>query len=216
MSKYWVEFSSMRESARPGQAALSSWLAQVVCPSANATIHHHLLGTWAKQFSVNSVSTSINKYQISIKLAVSSNWQKSPCQVTLHEKSWLFSVCGADFRSEFTTNSLRQKKLLDLSQYMFLFTNPQPLICTVSWNWWKSSQTKDLSLDKQSFLIIAHMKQQSFCSECLWNGKGRPEKLKPLLSLSTSCYLLRWQSQGLASSGQNVSLNRNSWQIWSW
>ena len=40
-----------------------------------------------------------------------------------------------------------------------------------------------------------------------WKRKAR--KLRPLLSFSSSCGLLTWQSQGLASSGQNVSLNQN-------
>ena len=66
----------------------------------------------------------------------------------------------------------------------------------------------DLSLDKPShcFLVVAYMKQETFCSypECLWNRKGRPETLRPLLSL------LGCQTQGLASLGQNVSLNQNS------
>ena len=50
----------------------------------------------------------------------------------------------------------------------------------------------DLSLDNASFLVIAHMNQQNFCSKCLGNRKGRPEKLRPLLSLSISCGLLGW------------------------
>ena len=37
-----------------------------------------------------------------------------------------------------------------------------------------------------------------------------PEMLRPLFSLSTSIGLLGWRSQGLASFGQNVSLNQNS------
>ena len=63
----------------------------------------------------------------------------------------------------------------------------------------------------------------------LWNWKERPEKLRPLSSLSTSYGLLGWWSQALGS-GQNVSLNQNSqpfflvlpelacsiMSIWSW
>ena len=62
----------------------------------------------------------------------------------------------------------------------------------------------DLSLDKPSFLVIAYLKPQNFCSSRLWNRKGRPERLRPLLSLSTSCGLLGWQPKGLASLGQKV------------
>ena len=60
------------------------------------------------------------------------------------------------------------------------------------------------------------MKQQTFCSQHLWNGKGWPERLRPLLSLSTSspCGLLGYLSQGMATFkfGQNISLNQNSQQ----
>ena len=31
----------------------------------------------------------------------------------------------------------------------------------------------DLSLDNASFLVIAHMKQQNFCSKCLGNREGQ-------------------------------------------
>ena len=59
--------------------------------SANATTQYWL-GAGAKQLSVNSVSTSIKKYQLSItviKLAVSSKWQRSHCQVTLQKNGVL-------------------------------------------------------------------------------------------------------------------------------
>ena len=54
---------------------------------------------------------------------------------------WLFA--GADIGSQITTNSLRQKSSwVCLSTPLFLTCiSPQTLICTVSWNWWKSSQT---------------------------------------------------------------------------
>ena len=124
--------------------------------------------------------------------------------MTLQEK-WLLAVCGADLGSELTSNSLGQK-----SSWVYLNTsfslkciNPQALICTVSWNQWKSSQT--WVWIRQVFLTLL--------TWSLRNGNGRPEKLRPFLSLSTSSGLLGWWSQGQASFGKNVPLNQNSQQI---
>ena len=121
--------------------------------------------------------------------------------LTLQEK-WPFACLW--FRSRIRAHYKHSKaeKLLDLSQYIFL------------WHQFSSSHLhfklttmkvlSDLSLDKPSFqfLVIAHMKQQTFCSQLLWNGKERLELLRPLLSLSASCGWLGWLSQGMASSGQ--------------
>ena len=73
--------------------------------------------------------------------------------------------------------------------------------------------TADLCLDKAGLLVIAHTWQeatyslQSAVTQHSWNGKGRPEKPRPLVSLSTFSDLLWWPPQGLANSAQNVSLN---------
>ena len=73
--------------------------------------------------------------------------------------------------------------------------------------------TADLCLDKAGLLVIAHTWQeatyslQSAVTQHSWNGKGTPEKPRPLVSLPTFSDLLWWPPQGLANSAQNVSLN---------
>ena len=64
----------------------------------------------------------------------------------------------------------------------------------------------------KKFVLSLSSRSNVYSSLSLWNGKGRPEKLRPLLSLSTSSGLLGWWlwSQGLESFGQNVSSNQNS------
>ena len=90
------------------------------------------------------------------------------------------AVCSADLGSELIINSLpvRQK-----SSWIFLSTsfslplpcfNPQDLACSSLHCKLKSESMKvrvlsDLSLDKSSFLVIAYMKQQTFCSLRSWS-----------------------------------------------
>ena len=84
--------------------------------------------------------------------------------------------------------------------------------------------TGDLSrcLDKTMtrFVVIAHRKRSTLCSQNLWNHDGnlkeRPEKLSSLVRLSTfSDKMLWWPPQGLANSGLNVTDDSDHWPL-SW
>ena len=76
----------------------------------------------------------------------------------------------------------------------------------------------NLYLDNTRFLAIYHREWPTLCSQRLWNVKGRPEKLRPLVSLSTFSCLLTVDVMGtptsnpqrLASSGQNALLKQSS------
>ena len=72
----------------------------------------------------------------------------------------------------------------------------------------------DLSLHKSSFLVIAYIRQQTFCSKDLWNGNDGQKSSESGLSLA---YLppVACQNGGPKhwSFGQNVSFNQNSQQI---
>ena len=88
--------------------------------------------------------------------------------------------------------------------------NPQAPLHTVSWNWHKSRQTciwtrlDFLSSLSGSNLIVA--------GSAYGTQKGRPEKLRTLLSLYKSSGLVGWPLQGWASTEQNdvsSSLNQS-------
>ena len=157
---------------------------------------HHLLGACTKQFSVNSVSTSINvstQYQAGCLFQVTN--------VTLSSVGFVW--CRSRFRPHTASQQVNWgRKLLDLSQYyIFLFTMHQSSsshFCTVSWKscqtWVWTSQVclSLLTWSNKHFAVLALME---------WKNR-RPEKLRPPLRLFTFCGLLRWWSQGLASSGQ--------------
>ena len=97
----------------PGYPGIS-WLAQSVVFSDDYRDPHHRdlrLGSGAKQPSVNSVSTSINKYQlISSCLPVQS--VKSHCHSfeSLFKKNGVLAISGSDlgWAWELTTSSMRQ------------------------------------------------------------------------------------------------------------
>ena len=119
---------------------------------------------------VNSVSTQ--SQQVSTSINSKSSWlslssDKSHLGKLLFKKHCFLAVCGADLGSELTISSLRQKKLLDLSQYIFLFSMHQSSSSKTHCKLKSMKFRKvlsDLSLDNPSFLVIAHMKQQIFCS----------------------------------------------------
>ena len=130
----------------------------------------------AQQYSASSVSTSINEYQLSIKLAVSSNWQKSPCQVTLQEK-WplrcLWCRITAELSHQCSQQNLWGRKALargSVSVHLFPYIVYSASILKLYWanlNRKLKSMSPlrhDLSLDRPSLLIIAYIKQQIFCS----------------------------------------------------
>ena len=133
----------------------------------------------------------------------------------LFKKNGFLAVCGADLGSELTTNFLIQiSSWICSSTFSLPCINPQALIHTVSWNQWKSSQTWIWTGQVfWSLLTLTCHQATNICSQLLWNGNWCPEMLKPLHSFSTSCGLLGRRSKGLASFGQNVSLNLNSRQI---
>ena len=179
--------------------------------TANATTRANTCWAPAQSSSVSTQCQLVSMYQHSIKLAVSSKWQMSPCQV--------LALCGADLGSDPTlphSKLTEAEKLLDLSQYyIFLFTMHQSSsshFCTVSWHWWKSCQTWVWT--SQVCLSLLTWSNKHFAVLALMEWKNRrPEKLRPPLRFFTSCgFLLRWWSPGLASSGQNVSFNWNSQQ----
>ena len=112
------------------------------------------------------------------------------------------------------------EQLLDLFQYIILFALHQfsssnlHYKASISWSLAgldeRPVSESDRPLDKTRFLslLTAHREWPNFSSWCfkLWNGKGRPEKLCSLQSLSTSSGLLRWLPQGQVTFGQNVLL----------
>ena len=72
---------------------------------------HHLLDAGAKQFSlsVNSVSTSIDKYRLSINFKLNFNLKlkmavRGSLTSDLSRKNGYLAVCGADLNSGLTTN----------------------------------------------------------------------------------------------------------------
>ena len=152
-----------------------------------------------------------------------SSWQSLPSDKNylvkwLLKKNGFLAVCGADLDSELTTTwnsltqTLRQTSSWICPSTSFLFTVHQS--STVSWNQWKSSQTWIWTGQVfWSLLTLTCHQATNICSQLLWNGNWCPEMLKPLHSFSTSCGLLGRRSKGLASFGQNVSLNLNSRQI---
>ena len=106
--------------------------------------HQQLLGPCALSTHSQLVSKSINS--VSLKLAVSAKWQRSPCHVT-HQEKWLFGCLW--FRSRIRA----QNKLSEVeSSWICTMSSPsslpcinpqaasQALICTVSWNQWKSTE----------------------------------------------------------------------------
>ena len=149
------------------------------------------------KFTINSVSSwlplpSDNSHLVRVKC--------------LFKKNGLLAVCGAtDLGSTWAHNELSEtEKLVDLSQYIFLFTSAS----TSSYN--SHSKLKsmkilsDLRFDKAKFSCCCLHEATNLLQIVLWNGKGRPERPRPLLSLSTSCCLQGWQPKGLASLGQDV------------
>ena len=75
----------------------------------------------------------------------------------------------------------------------------------------------DLCLDKARFLIMAHRKQLTLCSERFmkWERNARKGEASepPLVSLSNFSGLLWYPPQELARAGQNVSLDEISWKM---
>ena len=130
--------------------------------------------------------------------------------MSLREK-WLFGYFWIISTSRIRAfNKLSEAlQLLDsgLSQYIILVALHQSSSSNSHCKLKSMKVPSDLPLDRTIFLLIAHREWPNFCSQRLWNGKGRPEKLWSLQSLSTSCGLLRWPPQGQATFGQNVSLN---------
>ena len=133
-------------------------------------------------------------------------------------KNGVLAVSGLDLGLELTTSFLRQNS----SWACFSSTcslpciQPQALICTVSWNRRKSLRTYAWTQQDFSSQLTGSGSIQATCSlqlllmewerkareaQASWNGKGRPEKLRPLVSLSTFSDLLWWPPQGLANSG---------------
>ena len=112
---------------------------------------------------------------------------------------------------ELTTNSLRQKSSLICLSTSFPLPciNPQALINTVSWNHWKSCQTWVWTW-QDKFSGNCWHEATNILQLALMEWKRKASKLRPLLSLSTSCGLLGWLSKGLARIGQNAPLNQNS------
>ena len=85
---------------------------------------------------------------VSTSIISLSSWLSFPSD-TSHLVIWLFkkngflAVCGEDLGSELKANSLRRKGCQScLSSFFSLWwINPQSLVCTVSWNQWRSSWT---------------------------------------------------------------------------
>ena len=83
------------------------------CVSANCTTHN-LLGACAKQSSVNSVSTSINQFQLASSWLSLQSVKKSPFQVTPQEK-WRFGCLWLRSRIR------AQNNLSEPEQHLCLF-----------------------------------------------------------------------------------------------
>ena len=66
------------------------------------------------------VSTGVNLVSRSIKLVISSNFQKSPFRVTL-QKNGILAVSDSDLGLELTTSSLRQNSSWACFQFNWLF-----------------------------------------------------------------------------------------------
>ena len=80
------------------------------------------------------------------------------------KKNGSLTVCSADLGSDKLSEAESSSSWLCLrTSFSLPCINPQALIRTVSWNRWKSC----LRLDMPSFLVIAYMKQKTFCTE-LW------------------------------------------------
>ena len=91
-------------------------------------------------------------------------------------------VCGAGLWSELTTNSLRKKStwICLSTSFSLQCINPLALVCTVSWNQWKYSQTWVWTSQ-----VIAHIKQQTFCSSLM----ERKMTAKKSSGISLACLL---------------------------
>ena len=93
-----------------------------------------------------------------------SRWSTQPeyhvgCLFQVTKVTFL-AVCGADLGSKLTTNSLRQIKLLDLSQYIFLFTMHR-----------SSSSNLHCKLKLTKILSDLSLTSQVFSSLLTWNNK---------------------------------------------
>ena len=69
--------------------------------------------------------------------------------------------------------------------------------------------SSNLRLEKTRFLVINHKKQTTLCSKHFWNGKGRPEKLRPLQNLVHFPRCFRTATTRTGQLGPKASLNLN-------
>ena len=128
------------------------------------------------------------------------------------QENCFLAVCG-DLRSlaELTTNSMRTKSswiCLSIS-FSLPCINPQVLIGNVSWNQWKSKSSQTWVWTSQVFSSLLTWSNKHFAV----SSYGKEEEGRKSWGLSLSCLLTRWLSKGLATFCQNVSLNKNSKQI---
>ena len=143
------------------------------------------------------MSTKSSVFRLQCQKVSAKNLAKSHLFKWLFKKNGILAVSSSDLGLELTTlNKLsKEEQLLGLFQFNLLFALYQS---SSSNSYCKLKLTKvplDLCLDKARFLVIAHGKQPTLCSWHSWKGKGRPENLRPLVSLSTFG-LLWWPPQG--------------------
>ena len=119
----------------------------------------------------------------------------------------------SDKSSAQLTTTLRQKSswICLSTSFSLLCVYPQALICTVSWNQWMSCQTWVWT--SQVFLSLLTWSNKQVAVSSYGTEKEGQKSSGLFFSLSTSCGLLGWPSQGLARSGQNVSYNHESQQF---